>query len=195
MRNIRLVVILLAVIMIIFPKMILASETINTDTNTNNLFSSQFAFLTASIDEKYVSPIERIISATAENKKEKVKSVEEIKNDAILSKWKEKQVDKWKTLPKKPFIINASAYTASADECGNNKGITASGIKVAENRTIACPPEFPFGAKMKIENMGIFVCEDRGGAIKGNHIDIYMLTKAEAFQFGRKNLTAEIVAG
>jgi 3D (Asp-Asp-Asp) domain-containing protein len=37
------------------------------------------------------------------------------------------------------------------------------------------------------------MCQDRGGAIKGNHIDIYVKTKAEAFSFGRRNLEAEII--
>jgi 3D (Asp-Asp-Asp) domain-containing protein len=41
--------------------------------------------------------------------------------------------------------------------------------------------------------MGTFVCEDRGGAIKGNKVDIFMKTKAEAFAFGRRNLTAKVV--
>ena len=41
--------------------------------------------------------------------------------------------------------------------------------------------------------MGEFRCEDRGGAIKGNKIDIYMETKAEAFAFGRRNLTARVI--
>ena len=113
--------------------------------------------------------------------------------EKILNRWKEKQARLWTTLPKEPFIINASAYTAAADECGKSDGITASGLKVAEKRTLACPPSFPFGTKMSIEGMGEFRCEDRGGAIKGNHIDIYMETKTEAFAFGRQHLTAQVI--
>lgn len=113
--------------------------------------------------------------------------------DKVIDKWKSKQAVLWKNLPEGVFIINASAYTASADECGNSKGITASGLKVKERHTIACPPQFPFGVKIKIEGRGTFVCEDRGGAIKGNHFDIYVQTKKEAFAFGRRNLLAEVV--
>jgi len=72
-------------------------------------------------------------------------------------------------LPKGSFVANASAYTAAADECGKSDG------------------------KISIEGMGTYVCEDRGGAIKGNHFDIYMPTKSEAFAFGRKNLVAMVV--
>ncbi|KKQ80845.1 MAG: Conserved protein YuiC, partial [Candidatus Moranbacteria bacterium GW2011_GWD2_38_7] len=125
--------------------------------------------------------------------KEIEKTPEEIKNEEILGKWKLKQVQKWANLPKEPFVINASAYTAAIDETVDGLGITASGIKVQANRTIACPPEFPFGAKIEIEGQGTFICEDRGGAIKGNKIDIYMETKKEAFAFGRQNLMAKVV--
>ncbi len=122
-----------------------------------------------------------------------IKTEEEIKNDNILAKWKVKQEEKWKKLSYERFIVNASAYTASADECGNSKGITASGIMVEEKRTLACPPEYPFGTIIEIEGMGRYRCEDRGGAIKGNKVDIYMKTKSEAFNFGRRNLLAWVV--
>ena len=91
------------------------------------------------------------------------------------------------------FMINASAYTASADECGKSDGITASGNKVKEHHTIACPKEYKFGTKIHIEGMGTFTCEDRGGAIKENRFDIYMETKQEAFAFGRQQLEAYVV--
>ncbi len=115
------------------------------------------------------------------------------KEDAVLSAWKIKQAPQWAKLPKGKFTVNASAYTASADECDNDLGITASGLPVTKNLTLACPPEFPFGAKVMIEGVGVLRCEDRGGAIKGNHFDIYMQTKSEAFAFGRRNLTAEVI--
>ncbi len=110
-----------------------------------------------------------------------------------LSKWQSKQSHLWEVLPEGKFTINASAYTAAADECGKSNGITASGVKVLENRTLACPPAYPFGAKIAIEGYGVYTCEDRGGAIKGNHFDVYMETKQEAFAFGRRNLLAEVV--
>jgi len=96
-------------------------------------------------------------------------------------------------IPRGYFTINASAYTAAADECGKSDGITASGQKVAEGRTLACPKGYAFGTKIEIDGMGTYVCEDRGGAIKGNHFDIYMQTKKQAFAFGRRNLLAQII--
>jgi 3D (Asp-Asp-Asp) domain-containing protein len=194
MRIIRFAVVLLVAFVVIFPQMAQASETADTDTNINIDFSkiSSFFFPTAASAEENPASIDEQTNAVVQEEK---KSDDDIRNEAIFAKWKDKQADKWENLPTDKFVINASAYTASADECGNSKGITSSGLKVKENRTIACPEKFPFGLKIKIDGMGTFVCEDRGGAIKGNHIDIYMLTKKEAFQFGRKNLTAEIVQG
>lgn len=122
-----------------------------------------------------------------------VLTLEEMQYETTMKRWKAKQPHLWKNLPKKEFTINASAYTAAADECGKSDGITASGIMVEEKRTIACPPQYPFGARLEIDGMGEYVCEDRGGAIKGNKIDIYMETKKEAFAFGRRNLTARFI--
>lgn len=120
-----------------------------------------------------------------------VKSPEEQAREKVLARYKDKR-DK-AVYPEGQFTINASAYTAAADECGKSDGITASGLKVKEKHTIACPPQFPLGTKLKIDGYGTYVCEDRGGAIKGNHIDIYMQTKKEAFAFGRRNLLAEVI--
>ncbi len=172
------------------PFTTLASESSNTEIKTNinlNTIANFFFPQKAKADEQIQPIAEEIVIS------EVVKTEEEIKNEEILAKWRVKQVEKWNNLSKEKFTINASAYTASADECDNNLGITSSGIKVREKRTIACPPAFPFGAKINIEGYGTYACEDRGGAIKGNHIDIYVETKAEAFAFGRRNLVAQVV--
>jgi 3D (Asp-Asp-Asp) domain-containing protein len=91
------------------------------------------------------------------------------------------------------FFINVSAYTAAADECGKSNGVTASGRRVKEKRTIACPKNYAFGTRIKIDGYGTYVCEDRGGTIKGNKFDIYMQTKSEAFAFGRRTLLAQVL--
>ncbi len=190
MRIIKIALILLGLVAMLLPSMTLASETSNPDIKTNINFSAISSLFLPSLvlaKEKTETATEGIVAQVPE------KTQEELKNEEILAKWKPKQADKWASLPTEAFTINASAYTAAADECGNSKGITASGIKVAVKRTIACPPTFPFGARLEIEGYGTFVCEDRGGAIKGNHIDIYVETKSEAFAFGRRNLTAKIV--
>lgn len=91
------------------------------------------------------------------------------------------------------FTMNATAYTAARDETGNGDGITASGLRVKVGETLACPERFPFGTKVRIRGMGTYVCEDRGGAIHGDHFDIYMQTKSQAYEFGRRRLEAQVV--
>lgn len=186
MRILSVIVALPIIWTTLFPQIALA-ETGNT--NTEIKFETQ-EHLILSEGIMHTSKQSEI---TLENKAgyQPVQTAEELKREKILARWKKKQVQ-GKT-PAGKFTINASAYTAAADECGKSDGITASGIKVQEKRTLACPPNFPFGTKIQIEGMGTRVCEDRGGAIKGNHIDIYVETKKEAFAFGRRNLEAEVV--
>lgn len=178
-----------AVLLIVFKALpVKASDTNDTETKTDTKFSLIDNLLASDatiLAEGLVS------SEQVANKKESVQKDE--RTEKILARWKEKQAERWNNLPDGRFTINASAYTAAADECGKSDGITASGVKVQEKRTIACPQKFPFGAKIEIEGFGTYVCEDRGGAIKGNKIDIYVETKAEAFQFGRRNLIAQVV--
>lgn len=186
MRIVSIIAILPAIWIMIFPQVALANEIINTNTNTEfqvneNIKISDgiaYAIILKNIPYTYDGYIP-------------VKTPEEIKNEKILAKWSKKQGTV--NFSKGKFIVNASAYTAAADETGKGDGITASGIKVKENRTLACPPQYPFGTKIKIDGYGVYSCEDRGGAIKGNHFDIYMKTKKQAFAFGRRNLTAEVV--
>lgn len=122
-----------------------------------------------------------------------VKSEEELKRDETLAKWQERQKYLSGNLPSGKFTGNFSAYTAAADECGKSDGITASGLKVQAKRTLACPLQYPFGTKVKISGIGTYICEDRGGAIKGNKFDIYVETKTDAFTFGRRHLEAEVI--
>jgi 3D (Asp-Asp-Asp) domain-containing protein len=114
-------------------------------------------------------------------------------NPKFISSYSRIKLASYVNLSKNGFVINASAYTAAADECGKSDGITASGLRVRENKTLACPKQYPFGTKIQIDGMGNYVCEDRGGAIKGNHFDIYMQSKKQAFAFGRRNLIARVV--
>lgn len=163
-----------------------SADIMNTETNTN--ISREIGNYSIKNDPFLIS-----FGLTKFSLETDQKSAEEIAYEQKLEKWKTKQAHLWNNLPTEPFTINASAYTAAADECGKSDGITASGIKVQEKRTLACPPNYPFGAKLDIEGYGVYTCEDRGGAIKGNHVDIYTKTKKEAFAFGRRNLSARIV--
>ena len=55
--------------------------------------------------------------------------------------------------------------------CGNDKGITASGVEAINGYTVAAGSNLPFGTTLYIEGYGYYVVEDRGG-FTGNLIDI-----------------------
>lgn len=84
--------------------------------------------------------------------------------------------------------MRVSAYTAN-DAGMNGKGITASGEKVQEGRTIAADPSIPLGAKIYIPALGKeYVVTDRGGAIHGNRLDLYFDKMNDALKFGVQEL-------
>lgn len=190
MRIISAVLILQIILLLTLPQTVLATENkMPNETNIKIKIENSFLIIGSRYENTYLA---------LSNQKEKefegfvqIKEKQTSQREQTIKKLREKI--RRAVFPQKKFIINASAYTAAADECGKSDGITASGLKVKENETIACPRQFPFGTKLNIYGMGTYICEDRGGAIKGNHIDIYMKTKRDAFAFGRRELVAQVV--
>ncbi len=90
-------------------------------------------------------------------------------------------------------IYKVTAYCPCSKCCGKYaNGITAVGTTAVAGKTIATDRKFSFGTKLKI-NGHVYTVEDRGGAIKGNRIDIYMNTHAEALAWGVRYLPVEVV--
>ena len=65
-----------------------------------------------------------------------------------------------------------TGYCPCSACCGKSTGITASGTQATEGRTIAAPSNFAFGTKLIIDGQ-VYTVEDRGGAVNGNHIDMF----------------------
>ena len=89
-------------------------------------------------------------------------------------------------------VYKVTAYCACVQCCGKTDGITASGTQATANRTIAAPSTFAFGTKVVINGI-TYTVEDRGGAIQGNRIDIYMDTHYEALQWGVRYVEVEVL--
>ena len=89
-------------------------------------------------------------------------------------------------------LYKVTAYCPCMKCCGKTNGITASGKKATAGRTIATDSKFAFGTKLSI-NGTTYIVEDRGGAIKGNKIDLYFNTHAEALAWGVKYLPVTVV--
>ena len=84
-------------------------------------------------------------------------------------------------------------YCACEICCNKADGITATGTPVVEGQTIAVDPRvIPYGTKVIIGGH-IFTAEDCGGAIQGNHIDIYVNNHAEATTLGVTNADVFLV--
>ena len=89
-------------------------------------------------------------------------------------------------------VYKVTAYCACMQCCGKTNGITASGAKATANHTIAAPSTFAFGTKVVINGI-TYTVEDRGGAIQGNRIDIYMNSHQEALQWGVRYVDVEVL--
>lgn len=92
------------------------------------------------------------------------------------------------------FYVSSTAYTAYCNGCSGN---TATGINLRANpnvKIIAVDPRvIPLGTKVYVEGYGYAVAADTGSSIKGNKIDVFFATKAEAYRWGRKKVKIKIL--
>lgn len=84
-----------------------------------------------------------------------------------------------------------TAYCSCSKCCGKSTGRTASGTQATAGRTVAASSKFAFGTKLNIGGH-IYTVEDRGGAINGNRIDIYVNSHSQALQWGVKYLPVSV---
>ena len=97
-------------------------------------------------------------------------------------------------------VFKATAYCSCKRCCDKDPsdkwyGITASGKK-AKWGTIAVDRKvIKMGSTLKIDGFPdtIFRAEDVGGAIKGNHIDVWFPSHREALKFGVRNINLKLV--
>ena len=94
----------------------------------------------------------------------------------------------------KEFYVTATAYTAHCNGC---TGVTATGINLKSNpnlKVIAVDPSvIPLGSKVWVEGYGHAIAGDTGGAIKGNKIDLFVASKSQAYDFGRKKVRVKVL--
>ena len=85
-------------------------------------------------------------------------------------------------------VMRVTAYTKN-DAGMNGRGITTSGVRVAEGQTIAADSSIPFGTEIYIPALGrTYTVTDRGGAIYSDRLDLYMEKRKDALRFGVQEL-------
>ena len=99
------------------------------------------------------------------------------------------------------ILYTVTAYCSCRICCGSyspevtgREPHTATGTVPQEGRTIAVDPSvIPYGTSVMIDGYGVYVAEDCGGAIRGNHIDMYFDSHEAALQFGTRRLYVTIL--
>lgn len=82
------------------------------------------------------------------------------------------------------FMCTAYCTEKYKHICGEGKGITASGAPVTAGVTVAADTSrFSFGTVLYIEGVGYRTVQDKGGAIKGNRLDVAVDTHANALKW------------
>ncbi len=90
-------------------------------------------------------------------------------------------------------VFDITYYCSCEICCDVETGITATGAPVVEGETIAVDPNvIPYGTQVIIGGH-VFTAEDCGGAIKQNHIDIYVHSHEEALALGRSSAEVYLV--
>jgi 3D (Asp-Asp-Asp) domain-containing protein len=102
------------------------------------------------------------------------------------------QSGKWQSVQMK-----VTAYCPCSKCCGSSSdGITASNHRIEAGDTFAAADrKYPFGTKMIIpgyDNGRLVEVLDRGGAITGNHIDVFFPTHEQARQWGVKYINVSV---
>lgn len=94
-----------------------------------------------------------------------------------------------------------TAYCPCEKCCGiwaknrpNGVVYTASGEVAQEGVTVAADWDvYPAGTVLRIEGMGEYIVQDVGGAVNGNHIDIFLDSHEKAVNFGKQTAFVEVL--
>ena len=92
-------------------------------------------------------------------------------------------------------VCEITAYCACEKCCGKSDGITATGTKATQGRTVAVDPSvIPYGSVVII-NGHEYIAEDCGGGIGGTQIDMFFNSHQDALNWGRRWLDVWVKEG
>lgn len=83
---------------------------------------------------------------------------------------------------------------ASGPNAGKPKkiGMTASGTRAGMGTLAADTDRYPFGTVIYIPGYGYGRVEDRGGAVKGDHVDAWFPSHGRAMRWGKRKLPVKV---
>lgn len=147
-------------------------------------------------EEIIQEPVEKIVQVSSETVSSRSTANTRTKTNSSASKTTSTQKNtssNTKNNSSTVKVYKVTAYCSCKKCCGAYaSGRTASGTRATAGRTVAAPSNLAFGTKLKI-NGKTYVVEDRGGAISGNKIDMYVNSHSEALAWGVRYLPVEIV--
>jgi len=166
----------------------LIADIARTNDNTNNPLSLSETGVTRAETTVSTDLSESIITA----------DLKPLESDIITnepsadSEVNEEQSDEWEIVQ-----MRVTAYCPCEQCCGrDSKGITSCGYKIRTGDTfVAADGRYPFGTEMLIpgySNSQPVQVFDRGGAIKGNRLDVFFGTHEEALEWGVKHLKVNV---
>lgn len=89
------------------------------------------------------------------------------------------------------ITVIATFYCLCSICTGHTHGITKSGTHGKPGRTIACDRSWL--GRVLDTPWGPRVCEDTGGKVHGNHIDILVASHEQAMRFGRQIVKVKVL--
>jgi 3D (Asp-Asp-Asp) domain-containing protein len=156
----------------------LIADIARTNDNTNN---------TLSLSETEVTRAETTVS-TDLNESRITADLKPLESDIITNE----QSDEWEIVQ-----MRVTAYCPCEQCCGQySDGVTACGHKIRPGDTfVAADGRYAFGTEMLIpgySNSQPVQVLDRGGAIKGNKLDVFFNSHEEALKWGVRQLDVRL---
>jgi 3D (Asp-Asp-Asp) domain-containing protein len=137
------------------------------------------------LQTKQIDVLQQKLSDAENTIKEQEKTIQKIKQEEVQKK-------KLEDADKGTYLGNFNLSFYSKEQFPNSS--TSTGVMPQVGVTVAVDPKvIPLGTKIHIEGLGVRIAQDTGGAIKGNKLDVFVATTAEAYQMGRQNRKVWIV--
>lgn len=138
------------------------------------------------LQTKQIDTLQQKLSDAENTIKEQETTIQKIKQEEEVQKKKLEDAEK------NTYLGNFNLSFYSKEQFPNSS--TSTGVMPQVGVTVAVDPKvIPLGTKIHIEGLGVRIAQDTGGAIKGNKLDVFVETTAEAYQMGRQNRKVWIV--